>query len=545
MSRAERRKIGKVAKNMFSDMTKLISENIIDYDDFDDFVFTYKDKQYDIEPIIAFISLVMDRECTMQASGIINAVDSMLNTLKESDEISLLTAPFMLGEVVNDAFDDFLDMRFYLNLSRVFNIAKMEGVFDKNKEKYNIFNHITSLGKEPVLLSFNESSFSITEIYNATANLMINTYMMDCDEIIETAFSNFLTVDTYMLAKDDIILKDSYVKFEDIDNFIKFARIVILYYFDSVSDFFPIDTDISGDMFKDVSELGDKYLNMLNSLEFVYSKEFMESEIETLLPNNYFLLAMCFTEYSKYSTLTAVNKLIAGENEITADNLSNTHAAEISKIKKQLNKEIKKLKEELRKKENATNKLIKENTKIKERCKVKSYESKIFELEGKLKAAENKYEKANARVKSLENKLEEQKSNYVELLAKANQKDDFDFGNEVAISIDIADNEDTLSYEDKVTFLKDKTYLVVGGNPNFILRLKEVLPNIKHIDTVNEGCNFTAPASTDCIINVSKYTKHAHVERAKSQVGITVPLVNISTYKIEDIIDILYRELSK
>ena len=152
---------------------------------------------------------------------------------------------------------------------------------------------------------------------------------------------------------------------------------------------------------------------------------------------------------------------------------------------------------------------------------------------------ESKYEGANIRVKNLENKLEEQnKAKQNNLFCNEDEHD----CSEIALTL--CDNEeDTITYEEKIASLQDKTFAVVGGNPMFFEKFKQILPHSKHIDAQNESCNFSIPSSTDCIVNISKYTTHGHLKRAQSQVSSSVPTVNISTYKLEDIINILYKEL--
>lgn len=547
MSRKERRMAKKDLETLTEEMMEIISDSIEDYNSF---ILEYENNSYDLKSIFILLSLVAARSDTIQCNGTMSTARFIHDAVEEQSEGLLDT--FGLAPLIQVVVEDIYDppMIFH-DIKKTIAIANRYNLYNNGFMRYNLFEFMETCSKRPVINGLEDDSITFTEICHAVVEIKAKYGNFDHLEFTYYIWMLFIACDTFK----EKFHPEAEINFEGISDFMEFARILLSYYFYSISEDFPIQLNISGDLYKDLEEIGgEEYIYMLDNIlkfsddidEDFEDYEDYEEDFETYLLENQKLVL--YTELNmnilKNTLLNMCCKSFSVSNDEYLSVIQKNHISELKQINKEIDKSKKLYEKDIKKKEEIIGRLSKEVTKLKTKSNSDYYEKEISMLQEKLKSMENKYEGANIRVKNLENKLEEQ--NKVKQNNLFYNEDEHD-GSEIALTLcdDEEDTitEDTITYEEKIASLQDKTFAVIGGNPMFFEKFKQILPHSKHVDTKNESCNFSIPSSTDCIVNISKYTTHGHLQRAKSQVSSSIPTVNISTYKLEDIINTIYKEL--
>lgn len=521
-------------KSLHEFLSSIMSDCTDNLIDFCEYRFEVNDVEYDIEPLIMIMPLLFNTD--------LNGIDIFKKGIhdmviyREDDDGAIYDKSPVnrVGSLLNTIFNSMGENGLTISLLRSYEIVKYLGLYDGDFGGYDL-STLDDLTNEQFFNRRNDNNkITLSQIFETA----VDTYAFKVfgADLIP---SNFISLFFFISTIED--------ESEELNDIISFIRVVMEYFLESVincpKEEFPLTFSISGDIEKDIKEINPDYLNLLDYLK---NNNLI---VSTLLDNKFTMTideSLTIDYYSKiycYIMLDFSYKLLYMNRRDSLKEIKLHHKSEIAnylKQEKKLHKEIKSLKKSLSSKDNDIKKLHKEISSLRNKNKEDYYLKQIKELNEKLKNAENKLEGANLRVKNLENKLTN----------KIYNEEDLENNNEVAISEEVTQevieeiSEPIISYEEKVLALKDKYFLVVGGNANFFGRLKAVLPNSKHIN-VNDGCNFTVPKSTDCILNISKVTTHSHIRRAESQVSKDIPSIKISTYQVNEIINIIYDILIK
>lgn len=341
---------------------------------------------------------------------------------------------------------------------------------------------------------------------------------------------------------------------EDEGKVYKMLKVFMEYYLrGNLSDSFDEETTyigkVSGDIVKDLSDLDESYVAILNMLEFDKIKEDYveykgEFESEALDILNYF--KMCELSCS-VDSLHKVFLLKHTDDLRDLKNESNSKYKELYRANKSLNKKFTKLEGNLKAKTKEVEKLTK-NLKVKiDNSKELVYKKEIEELKEKLRVSESKHHKALKRVSNLEDKINSLNNELSAIKLKERDTD--------SKPIDLVDvskgydelvlkSKDDVSIEEKIEKVRDLKLLVVGGHPSWFKRILKVFPNARHIDITTTSSNFIVPSSTECVVKMSKHLGHAYAFRLDSILK-GVPSLYSPTNNINYIVDIVYKELFK
>lgn len=498
-----------------------ISESVKYLEEFKNYRFEVGYTEYDLEPLIILLPVIFESETNGIDIFKKEIYENIINRVKDDGKIYEKNPASQMGSLLSDLYEEMEDRGLKINLNRALEIARKLNLYDGDVGGYDFSILETMSGKSFFYKKNNDNKITLSQAFESAISIYCFKFFKQ-----KNIPSDFMSTYIFVCSLED--------EAKELNDVVKFIKVVMEYFLqysikdDYTEEDFPLKFNVSGDIKEDVKNINPDYLNILNCLNNDSLLAF------TLCPSNEDDVFIDY--YSKifmYVLLDFSYKLLYINRRESLKELKAFQKAQLSsslKEQKKLNKEIKSLKKTISTKENSIKALTKEINSLKYKNKENYYLKQIEELTTKLKNTENKLEGANLRIKNLEDKSIDRVPDVKELVSISLDEDD---GTDVCSKIEV-------SYEEKVNVLKDKHFLVVGGNVNFFGRLKAVLPKSKHIDIVNEGCNFVVSKSTDCILNISKVTTHSHIKRAESQVRPNVPTIKISTYQVKEIINIIY-----
>lgn len=204
-----------------------------------------------------------------------------------------------------------------------------------------------------------------------------------------------------------------------------------------------------------------------------------------------------------------------------------------------LNKELKAIKDELKQKEKNIVYKDKQIAKLKDIIETKEKESGVSELKDML-------DDKLAYIKELEMKLEQKDKRIASLEGKtAMLSDKVKSENSVKeglVSIKPSVSEcNTVTLEEKIEVIKDKNYLLIGGNSTLEEGLKKILPNIsfkKHM------LNFEVSNKVDYVLMYTKNIGHRSTYKVETYANNVSDIISLYNSNISKIIDTIYSKVT-
>lgn len=469
----------------------------------DDLNFEFKiDKgYYTILPIITHYSLYGDdnRISTKAIYKYINNVIATDYTLGSKDAYSIYTLMKLAHEIPNKVYSELVKNNdFTRNLSLcaryLYNIGALADRRDEavNKEVYKNSEKLKLMAVETAFYNMvgflyslryaNSKEYIARSIINLAYRLEDMLTLISSDIDVRLCEFMYLVLRKYLSSKlgDKIVFGiDLYADFKDYGD-------AIDDYMEGISNFIvPMTTTPHGKLV--YSEI---YMGVHNIMESVNSR-------------------------LHYEILTNCKDIL----DVTKSDAENT-IKEYKFTIKSKDKEIQSLRSELKAKDKEVKYANKKIAKLEDVSNTVILKNRVAELEDMVKKLEGKLEQKDARINSLESKQSE-----VEVSKGVVEE---------VNPVETKPIVEVLSFEEKVNTLKDKRYVVIGGNSTLERSLKGLLPNIVF---KKDSLHFEISSKVDYVLLYTKNIGHSNTYKANTfsnSVKGIIPLYNSNIAKVVD-----------